>query len=332
MNYVGVDLHKQTSYFCILNEHGKIVMQKNISNDLENLTNFMQTIPQPFTLAFESTFNWYFFADLASQFTDLLLMAKPYELKAFAKQHKKNDKIDAQLIATVLFQGFLPTATIADQYTREVRELLRSRLTLVKDRSRNIIRLKNFMDKIGRPIKNTLTSNSQLNLVDTSGMPEIYAHIVEDYKERIHYLNLKLLKVKKSITHIIAADQDMIHLQTIPGIGFFSAALIKSEIIDINRFKSFNRLCAYAGLAPRTFSSAQKLYHGPINKNRRKHLQWILLENVYKFSQGTIGKTEKFERIKKTKNHNTAKVIMARDFLKIIFKVLKEQRPFYQNN
>ena len=332
MNYVGVDLHKATSYFCILNEHGKKIMQKNISNDIQVLNDFISTIPKPFSLAFESTFNWYFFADLAAQFADSIFMAKPYELKAFAKQHKKNDKIDAQLIATVLFQGFLPTATIADQYTREVRELLRSRLTLVKDRSRNIIRLKNFMDKLGQPIKRTLTSNNQLDFIDSSDFPKIYAHIIEDYKERIHYLNIKLLKIKKTITNIIAADQDMIYLQTIPGIGFFSAALIKSEVININRFKSFNRLCAYAGLAPKTFSSAQKLYHGPINKNRRKHLQWILLENVYKFSQGTPNKTEKFERIKKTKNHNTAKVIMARDFLKIIYKVLKEQRPFYKNN
>lgn len=32
-------------------------------------------------------------------------MAKPYELKAFAKQHKKNDKIDAKLIADVLIPG-----------------------------------------------------------------------------------------------------------------------------------------------------------------------------------------------------------------------------------
>lgn len=124
----------------------------------------------------------------------------------------------------------------------------------------------------------------------------------------------------------------MKNLQTIPGIGFFSAALIKSEIININRFQSFSRLCAYAGLAPRTMSSARKLYHGPLNKNRRKHLQWILLENVYTHINGLPDKNKKFDRLKKTKNHNTAKVILARDFLKVIYKVLKEQRPFYYNN
>ena len=331
MHYVGVDLHKKSSYFCILNDQGEKIMLKNIPNEEPSLMAFFTTIPQPFTLAFESTFNWYFFADLAHRFTDSVLMAKPFELKAFAKQHKKNDKIDARLIADVLYRGFLPTAVIADQYTREVRELLRSRITLVSDRSRNIVRLKNFMDKIGRPVKGSLTSVQSLNAIDTGGLPLIYVKVINSYKERIHFLNQQLIKVKKDVTAVITADRDMIHLQTIPGIGFFSAALIKSEIMDIGRFKSFPRLCAYAGLAPRTISSAQKLYHGPINKNRRKYLQWILLENVLKFAQGIPEANEKFQRLRKIKNHNTAKVILARDFLRIVYCVLKEQRPFYQS-
>jgi transposase len=304
-------------------------MHKNILNLESDLRAFFQDIPRPFSLAFESTYNWYFFADLAYEFTDCVSMANPYELKAFAKRHKKNDKIDAHLIAKVLWQGFLPTATIADQSTRETRELLRSRISLVKDRSRNIIRLKSFLDKLGRPTQWSLTANAHLQRINTDGLSPTYVQIIDDYKDRIRYLNEKILAMKSSITNIVDKDQDMIHLQTIPGIGSFSAALIKSEIIHIQRFSCFNRLCAYAGLAPRTSSSAQKLFHGAINKNRRKHLQWILLENVYKFIKAIPGKCEKFERIKKLKNHNTAKVVLARDFLKIIYHVLKEQRPFY---
>ncbi len=144
MNYVGVDLHQKTSYFVILDDQGQKIMQKNVSNEQPALRAFFQSIAKPFSVAFESTYNWYFFADLAYEFTDRVFMAKPYELKAFAKRHKKNDKIDAELIAKVLWQGFLPTAVIADQATREIRELLRSRISLVKDRSRNILRLKSF--------------------------------------------------------------------------------------------------------------------------------------------------------------------------------------------
>ncbi len=109
----------------------------------------------------------------------------------------------------------------------------------------------------------------------------------------------------------------------------FSAALIKTEIIDISRFASFNRLCAYAGLAPRVSASANKIFHGPLNKNRRKNLQWIFLENVYHFIKAIPEMQEKYEILKQRKGHNTAKVALARAMLKIIYHILKERRPFY---
>ncbi|HDY68920.1 MAG TPA: IS110 family transposase [Candidatus Scalindua sp.] len=118
---------------------------------------------------------------------------------------------------------------------------------------------------------------------------------------------------------------------SIPGIASFSAALTKSEIIDISRFTIFNRLCAYAGLTPRVSASANKTFHGSLNINRHKYLQWILLENVYHFIKAIPKVNEKYLELKQQKGHNTAKVAFAREMLKIIYHVLKEQRPFYNN-
>ncbi|MCK5493879.1 MAG: IS110 family transposase [Candidatus Omnitrophica bacterium] len=330
MYYVGVDLHKRTSWFCILDSEGHKIKSKNVNNDHSELTEFIKNIPQPFEIAVESTYNWYFFVDLVQSYAQKIYLANSLSLKAFAKQHKKNDKIDAHLIADVLYKGFLPSVVIADTETRQIRELLRSRLTLVADRSRNMLRLGSLIDKLGIPSGRLYPSVGNMdNHIVSENIPVIYQAIIEDYKERIIYFTKKLYQVRKQIIDIVQKDQDMKNLETIPGIGFFSAALIKSEIMDIKRFTSFKRLCAYSGLAPKTFSSANKLYHGPINKNRRKHLQWILLENVYKFIKALPDKNEKFERIKKVKNHNTAKVVLARDFLRIIYKILKEKRTFY---
>ena len=44
---------------------------------------------------------------------------------------------------------------------------------------------------------------------------------------------------------------------TIPGIGYYSAVLMKSEIGDINRFPFGERLCSYAGLVPSTHASGK---------------------------------------------------------------------------
>ncbi|MCK4917725.1 MAG: transposase, partial [Candidatus Omnitrophica bacterium] len=52
------------------------------------------------------------------------------------------DKIDAKLITDILRKGYLPTVHISDKKTRQIKESLRYRMNLVKDRSKIIFRLK----------------------------------------------------------------------------------------------------------------------------------------------------------------------------------------------
>jgi len=331
MNYVGVDLHKRTAWFHVLDENGNKLSSKNLSTSPEILKQFFEEIPKPFTLAVETTYNWYFFVDLAREYAQEVFLANSYELKAFAKRHKKNDKIDARLIATVLQRGFLPMVTIADQKTRQIREILRYRMKLIIDRSRIIFRLKALMDALGMTAEGDFTTYKKLRQIETSSLCDAYRKVILGYCEQIEALNRRIFDLQKDIKTVCLEDPDISHLISIPGLSYFSAALIKTEIIDISRFKSFNRLCAYAGLAPRVSASADKIHHGPLNKNRRKHLQWILLEVAIHFIKALPEKKVRFQMIQKRKGSNTAKVALARDMLKVIYHVLKEKRDFFWN-
>ncbi len=61
MYHVGVDLHKETSWFYIIDSNGKKVDSKNIINKPEILRKYFEQIPKPFVLAVEATYNWYYF-------------------------------------------------------------------------------------------------------------------------------------------------------------------------------------------------------------------------------------------------------------------------------
>lgn len=329
MNYVGVDLHKEQSWFHVMDENGKRISSKSISNEIPVLKEFFKTIPRPFKLAVEATYNWYFFVDLAREFTEEVFLADSYELKAFAKRNKKTDKIDAKLIADVLRKGYLPSVYIADQKTRELKESLRYRMNLVKDRSKTIFRLKALLDKLGLRATGDFTTDKALNDIDFSVIAQGYHAIVKDYIEQLKWYRKKIFEFRKELETNLKPDEDILNLISIPGISFFSAALIKTEIADITRFKNFNNLCSYAGLAPKVHQSAGTLRHGPLNKNRCKNLQWILIENAIHFIHKLPYIAQKHEQIKKRKGYNTAKVSSARDMLKAVYVVLKEKRPFF---
>jgi len=331
MNYVGIDLHKEQSWFYVMDSTGKRISSKSISNETRVLKEYFETISRPFKLAVESTYNWYFFVDLAQQYAEEVFLANSYELKAFAKRNKKTDKIDAKLIADVLRKGYLPTVYIADKQTRSLKESLRYRMNLVKDRSKVIFRLKALLDKLGLQAVGDFTTDKALDNIDFTSIPEDYQVIVKNYIEQLKWYRIKLYEYRKELEKDVTCDQDILNLITIPGISFFSAALIKTTIADISRFKSFNRLCSYAGLAPKVSQSAKTTKHGPLSNNRCKNLQWILIENAIHFIKAMPNIAKKHERIKQRKGYNTAKVASARDMLKVVYHVLKERRPFFKN-
>ena len=57
---------------------------------------------------------------------------------------------------------------------------------------------------------------------------------------------------------------------TIPGIGYYSALLVKSEIGTVDRFPDGEKVCSYAGLAPSVSISGRYRRYGSIT--RRVHV------------------------------------------------------------
>lgn len=55
MYYVGVDLHKEQSWFYVMDQGGTKISSKSIANSTEQLNRYFAAIPKPFKLAVEST-------------------------------------------------------------------------------------------------------------------------------------------------------------------------------------------------------------------------------------------------------------------------------------
>jgi Transposase and inactivated derivatives len=141
-------------------------------------------------------------------------------------------------------------------------------------------------------------------------------------------LNKEIDEISNKIKEIANDNEDAKLLMSIPGISFYSALFILSEIGDINRFPDSGHLVSYAGLAPSTRSSGNKVYHGPITKQGSSYLRWILTQvtwaNIRKEPNGTVGNF--YSKLKKKKG--SAKASSKAKMLRIIYWVLKEHRPY----
>jgi transposase len=113
------------------------------------------------------------------------------------------------------------------------------------------------------------------------------------YLKILSVLDSEIHEASETIKGIAKDDnKDAQLLMSIPGISFYSALLIASEIGDINRFPDAGHLVSYAGLAPSTYSSGNTVYHGSITKQGSPYLRWILTHagNLGKRKEGPVRK------------------------------------------
>jgi len=148
-----------------------------------------------------------------------------------------------------------------------------------------------------------------------------YLSVLDELGQRIKAVNKKIVVSAKD-------DEEASLLMTIPGVGYYSALLIKSEIGDINRFPSAKQLCGYTGLIASTYSSGDTTFHGHIVKQGSKWLRWITAEAIGHLITKP-GHLQAFHwRLEKTKGGKIAKVATERKLLEWIYHMLKERRTF----
>jgi len=72
--------------------------------------------------------------------------------------------------------------------------------------------------------------------------------VVERYLRIIAPLNTEIRKLSLELQHLARGDGEVKLLMTIPGIGYYTALLVKAEVGDVSRFSTGEQLCSYAGI------------------------------------------------------------------------------------
>src|SRR5436305_7035593 len=130
--YVGIDVHRRRSQVAVVTEDGTVQLNKNVVNGSEPFLRLIGDLPSGTPVAFEAAFGWSWLADLLEDYGFEAHMVHPLRCKAIASARLKNDKVDAAILAQLLRADLLPEAWIAPAKVRQLRALLRHRISLVR--------------------------------------------------------------------------------------------------------------------------------------------------------------------------------------------------------
>ena len=326
--YIGADLHKNTCYITVMDKEGDIKKRTEISTESDSVKKFFNKYIDS-RVAVESTMNWMSFYENLESIGCNVVLSNPLRTKAIAAARIKNDKVDSKILADLMRTNLLPTAYIQPREIRDIKELVRQRMHYVELRTK-------IKNKIHSVLFKTNTRHEFTDLYGKKGMQFLYKVKLRDlyreelnrYLETLGLLNDQIAELSGVIEQTAKIDYDCKLLITIPGISFFTALVIKSEIGDIGRFANANKLCSYAGLIPSTYESADKTRHGRITKQGSKWLRKALIDAITSNARNQNKISVFYKKLKKSKGTGKAKVAAARKLCSVIFAMLSDKQPF----
>lgn len=363
----GLDVHKDSIFMCILDEHGKKTEEKFgvTTREIKRMACIM-TSHYVSEVCMESTGIYWMPIWKLLQKDFKLLLANPLFLKQLPG--RKSDVKDAEWIATVLLKelvrsSFVPDANIQQlrQYGRRINEINKDlvyyeqRIDMILQRCN--IRLSNFVSRI--------KSKSYLKVVDALIAGEtspdaliklIHGRTINRHGKTSIHDNLEgsvlqgdrdLLRQYRQMYNIHEEQKQqcidsMINmclefyseafffLLGIPGIKQVSAAIIISEIGDnMELFATAAALVSWAGLRPRNDESAGKIKRRKITQGN-KYLRKALMECAWGASRTKESVFYyRFNNLKgRKKHHNAVIVAIARQMLTIIWTLISKKETF----
>jgi len=323
--YVGIDTHKSFSYATALTERGEVVKHSKLENFSIEFYKFFENLSKnaKLKIAIESTEMIMPFFKALEQYGEIKA-AHPTKLKLIAESKIKTDKIDSTTIANLLRTNYLPESYIPNEEMRKLRSLCREHYAL-----------KTLAVRVKNQIRHHLLSHGIVreDNIFTKENREQLRRLRIDFLDRrldiLDYLEEKIKEVDGQIMDEIFSVSEVEMISSIPGIGMYTAALLYSEIVDINRFRSFNKLCSYAGLNPSLHQSGNRRYFGRITKNGNKLIRWALVQCAYVGVRFDPEMKAFYERmIGAGKEKKKVMVAVARKLLKRVYAVWKRKGAY----
>ncbi|MDR3078080.1 MAG: IS110 family transposase [Planctomycetota bacterium] len=322
--HIGVDLHRDRFNTAVLAENGRCYHRQWRLSELERFAGSLRPDDQ---VAVEMTENARLFHDRVSPRVERVAVVNTRQFRVIAESVKKTDRRDAETLARYLAKDMLPTVHVKDRETERLASLTRSRDALVKQRTAMKNMVGSLFAAAGRSLpRERLSSARALDAVEREAEARLHrleALEAKVFLRQIRNLDAEVAGLEAVIKEEGAKLKGFKELTSIKGIGALSATILLTVIDGVERFPREGKLSAYLGLVPRVSDSGTKEHRGRITKAGSKLGRTTLVQCALIAKKYSPFLFSYHERLKRKKGSGKANVALARKFLGIIYRTLR---------
>jgi len=279
--FVGLDYHQDSIQICVLNESGKVLVNRSITNDVRRVANISCQHGAPRRIAIEACCGA---ADLAEELViDWQLpvqLAHPGYVNRMKQSPDKTDFGDARMLADLARVNYIPKVWLAPRETRELRRLVRHRSQLVERRKNTKLRIRGLLreNRLKCLSAKAWTVAWLTWLDDEAELRESDRWVLTDHLAELVSLKDRIANAEAKIRHKIKGDPMVARLMTLPGVGLVTAVTFRAEVGRVDRFHNAKQLARFCGVTPRNASSGARQADAGLIKAGNPELRKVLIE------------------------------------------------------
>jgi transposase len=268
--YLRIDTHKRYSQVAVIDGDGNLQEESRLLNDR------LEELAKQYTgaeAAVEASGHYRPIYQVLSEHLDVILV-NPSKNRIIVDAAVKTDRVDAKRLALMLRADMLAESYVPPDEIRELRDLVRTRKSLVEERTAEKNRVRAVLTRTNNTYDSELFGPTgreflaELSLSDTDRtIIEAHLSVIDEYDQQIERLEEK---IERRVLESPAAQR----LLTIPGVGQYTAAVIVAEVGEIERFDEDKQLVSCAGLDSVVHQSSDKEVRRSISREGSAPLCW----------------------------------------------------------
>lgn len=268
--YIGMDVHQVTVSVAVMDSGGKIVMDSLIETKSVTILGFIQGLRGTLWVTFEEGTSAAWLYDLLKPHVAKVVVCDPRK-NALLKAGNKSDRIDARKLADLLRCGLLSPVYHGESGARTLRELARSYLTLTRDLTRVMNRIKGLyrswaIQCSGQKVYSPLHRTAWLEKLPEAGVRRraewLYQQLDDLQPLRRQARQEMVIESRKRPASLL--------LDEVPWLGPVRVALLMALIQTPHGFRTKRQLWEYSGLGLETRTSGE--YR--IKDGQLQHSKW----------------------------------------------------------
>jgi transposase len=328
--YGAIDLHSTNNVTVVIDEQDRVVYQKRLPNDLALILKELSVYQSELEgIVVESTYNWYWLVDGLMEQGYKVHLANTAAIQQYEGLKYTDDNSDARWLAHLLRLGVLPEGYIYPRADRPVRDLLRKRSQLVRQRTTNLLSIQNLMTRnTGSSLSAKRVKGLDVQQVDELLPNGDLALAVKANLSVMCSADEQTEILERTVTQRVKLSPQFSFLKTVPGIGQILALTIMLETGDIRRFPSVGNFASYCRcVGSQKISNGKKKGQGN-TKNGNKYLAWAFVEAAH-FAIRFNSKIKSFDQRKKAKTKGVVAIkAVAHKLCRACYYIMRDRVAF----